>query len=138
MPSAEGCVKDGRVSWQPELFKGLARRSREGVKQEGLSLLIYDVIEKSAKSRAGELGCSVGHGLNDGLEIQLRSDGHPGAVQQLERARLFAERFLGALPLGDVAGDLRNAADFALAIVNGRDGQGNVNQLAVFAASTVS
>ena len=62
---------------------------------------------------AAELGGGVGDGLQQDGELELGGDQFAGAFENLQDSRFFLESRCGLFPLGDVAGDFRNADDAA-------------------------
>jgi hypothetical protein len=69
------------------------------------------------------------------VEVQLGGDDPAHLVDGGERLGLLAQRLLGRLPLGDVAGDLRGADDAPVGGPDGRDRQRDVYERAVLAAA---
>jgi hypothetical protein len=61
------------------------------VQRIGFAVLVDGIVKESAKLSPGEVNRGIGHGLNEPLQTELRGEGRAGAVEHLQRARLFAK-----------------------------------------------
>ena len=86
----------------PELLERLARRARQRVEQERVAAVVGRVVEERAELGAAQLRRRIGHRLDDRLQVELRRERLAGLVQQLEDARLLAQRRFGPLARRDV------------------------------------
>ena len=103
--TAKRRAEQGRRPRLAELFECLSGRAGERVEQERVAVLVGRVVEKGAKLGAAHLGRSVGYGLHDQLEVQLGCQRLAGLVEQLQDARLLAQRRLRLFPPRDVFDD---------------------------------
>ena len=104
-----------------EVGEGLARCTRQGVEQEGVAVLVGDVVEERAELRAAQLGRRVGDRLHEGLQVELRGEQLAGLVEDLEDAALLVQRRLGVLALRDVLDDADETIRLAGRIPHQRD-----------------
>ena len=92
----EGGAEDRGRARVAEVRKGFARRAAERVQQVGVAVGVLAVVEEGAEFGAGQLGGGVGDGLQQGVDVERGGQHLASAIQELEHARLFAQRFLGA------------------------------------------
>src|SRR5215207_7051731 len=69
--SLESRAEDLGLTWHRELRKGLARNAGDRVQRVGFPTFVYEIVEKRAELRAGEVGSLVGHGLHQPLQVKL-------------------------------------------------------------------
>jgi len=68
-----------------EFLESFARCAGERVQQIVLALLIDAVVEEGAEPGAAQRGRRIGHGLQQLLAVELRSDRLPGLVEDFEQ-----------------------------------------------------
>ena len=85
-------------------FSNASRGAPDSVYSRNASpSLVGHVVEEGAELRAAELRGGVGDRLHQRCRSSFEASAVPVCVEQLEDARLVAQRLLGALALGDVA-----------------------------------
>ena len=98
----EGRLEHSRVAGHGKLVEVLPRHAREGVEHVALAPVVDHVVEEGAELSFHDLGAGVGHDLHDLVHVELGRKRCARAVQDIELARLGADRLLGLVLLGDI------------------------------------